>query len=273
MMNLGLRATQTFALFAIPAVTGAIAALPSQAATFSFANTEVIFFDFNVPEATNLVTSTDTNTSTVSFAGQVTAEAEAEAGFVGIPPLAGNFATSLVSGSGPDYFGTARSEATVQGQFAVESVFSFDFEAVLELYTSVDDPSTESASASADIIFQLFDSTDPNNLMLLDTFSVSGFLNSADSNDFLTSYISPYIDPVRGRPMTFWGGNQEGARARFLGSYQRTFAQPLLITLVESKNTHTNASAVPEPFTVFGTIIGLAGGIVLKRRKAIASEK
>jgi hypothetical protein len=105
-------------------------------------------------------------------------------------------------------------------------------------------------------------------------------LDSASSHDFLKSHISSNITLSPGSSFTkSFGGNQESAIASVEGFYQRTFKKPLFITLEESKSVEAiasapaNAGAVPEPFTVFGTIVGIAGGVVLKRRSAIANSK
>jgi hypothetical protein len=280
-MKIALRATQQFALATIPTlVAGAFAASPSLAATFSLAETEVIFSNFNIPEATDLTTATDTNTVALASQGEVTASANAEAAFVGSPASAKNLATSEVSGTGFDYTGIAQGEASVSGRFLVQSLFSFNFQALLNLATSVDDTAVESAKASGNVLFQLFDSTNPHKLTLLDTFSLKGLLDSASSDDFLKSHTSSNITLLPGSSVTkSFGGNEESAIASVSGLYQRTFKKPLFITLVESKSVTAiasapvNAGAVPEPFTVFGTIVGVAGGVILKRRTAIANCK
>jgi hypothetical protein len=193
-MKTALRVTQTVILTVLPTlVTGAIAALPSQAATLSLADARIDFFNFNTPEATDPNTDSNTNTVAIANQGKVEANADANAAFVGIPPAAGNFATSDVSGSGSDYIGIAQGDASVSGRFFVQELFSFNFEAFLTLATSVDDATAESAKASGNIVFKLFDSTNPHQLTLLDTFSIKGLLDSASSHDFLKSHISSNI--------------------------------------------------------------------------------
>ena len=279
-MKAACQSVQRLVLTILPTLATAAIATPSvQAATFSLSETQIDFFDFSSPEATDLTVTTNTNAVTVATQGQVAAQANAEAVFLDSPPIAGNFANSTVSGSGTDYWGTAQSDASVTGRFAVKNSFSFSFQALLNLYSSVDDATAESTRASGEVLFQLFDSTNPQKLTLLDTFSLSGALDSTSPHDFLKTASSPYLTlfPTSNITQSF-GGNQEFATATIEGVYQRTFTAPLFITLVESKRSQTdasapvNAGAVPEPFTILGTMISIGYGVVLKRRRAIRSS-
>ena len=274
-MKIVLRAPK-FVLGIVPVLaTATIAALPSQAATLSLADTQLSFSNFSGtlnPGSINTFSNTDT--PTVAVQGVVTADANATAGFGGTPPQPSNFANGVVRGDGVEYTGTAFAEAALQGQYAVQKTLSFDFEALFRLATAVDDSTTETATSSGSLFFQLFDTTNANKPILLDTFSIVGLLNSSGNNDFLDSEISPYIKLSSTSSFEkAFGGNQEFVDISVKGTYNRIFNEPVLITLTEGKSIEANASAVPEPFTVLGTVLVGVGGAALKRRQASASRR
>ena len=130
--------TRKFLLFAAPLLASSMVALPSQAATFASANGDLNLTNFSQsPVATDTIT--DTNTLAISKSGIVNAFAQAEASFLIPPPVASTSSLSVAFGEGQDYLGLAQSQAQVIGNFIVdaEKTFSFDFDANLDLKTSI----------------------------------------------------------------------------------------------------------------------------------------
>ncbi|MGC8712339.1 MAG: hypothetical protein ACP5RH_08105 [Leptodesmis sp.] len=178
-MKLALRTAPKFVLTVIPALaTAAIAALPTQAATFSFARADAEISNFNqIPLGTDATTNTQATSVFLSPNAAIATVADAQAAFITQPVnpanLAFNFATAQSQGSGDAYLGQGNSLATVLGTFSIspKNTFSFSFAARLGLKTSVDNPEAETANAWGSIVFRLFDSNTGN---LLDTFGLTG---------------------------------------------------------------------------------------------------
>lgn len=254
-----------------------IAALPGMAATLSFSGANVNIDNFS-QKPLSIETFTDTNTVAIATNGQVTAEADAFADFNQSPPFASNLSFSEVNGDGSDYFGFAKSEAAVIGyNFLVEGgkTFSFDFEAVLGLETSIDAPQSEVASAAGELSLELYDSTNPDNLILLDSFTLSGALTTPGSDDFLTLNYdnSDYISLNRSGSSfdTSFGGTEEFANAEVQGSFSRTFDSFTSLTLVEAKSNQASA-AVPEPASTVALLFCLTGLGYKIRNKAFGTK-
>lgn len=256
-----------------PWVTGlALTIAPAQAATFGLSEAEVSFTDFNrtvVPDSTSSFTDTDTSTS--AAIGTVTAESQANAIFLSTPPLAVTQTFSTVFGDGLDYIGTASSQAQVIGSFFIpgmrnDSLFSFNFEANLNLQAAVDQPITESAIANGTIAFILFGGQDPNQLAPLDFFVLTGNVNTAGADDALQSKQSKHVKLTSKSLDTTFGGSQEAAVALIQGLYTRSFDRPTYLTLVETTTNSVTAASVPEPSSMLAIVISGITGCVLKRR-------
>ncbi|MEW5858817.1 MAG: PEP-CTERM sorting domain-containing protein [Cyanobacteriota bacterium] len=198
-------------------------------------------------------TFTDTFTDTVASSGNVTASANANASFIvdplNLPTFAENSSLSTANGAGKSYFGFAQSIAGIIGyDFLVSNkeTFSFDFLANLKLETSIDTPQIESASSDGEISFQLYNTTDTNNWIPLDFFTLSGKLKTPGTGDFLTLNHSGSltVNPKTTSFETSFGGKTEVATAKVDGSYKRTFGSLTYLTLVEVK---TNKAVVKTP--------------------------
>ena len=209
-------------------------------------------------------TITDTTSFVTASNGQVVAVADANANFVsGIPqPFASNFSSSTVSGNGNSYFGQADSFAAVIGyNFFVGGgeTFSFNFKAGLNLATSIDNSQFESAVAGGSIVLELYDTTNANNWVYLDSFTLTGGLTTVGNDDFLNVGASDSIT-LNSKTVVLnsaLAGKQESTEAFTQGSYARTFNNFTNLALVEAKQNRA-AVAVPEPSNIIGTILGFA---------------
>ncbi len=250
---------QRFLLLVAPLITGVLAPLvigigasPSQAATLaaSKATVELDKFSHN---PTSVDTITDTNTFTFASNGLVAAEADANA-LANLDPnnqlgSFSNFSLSRTSGEGSSYFGLAQSLAGVIGyNFVVGSgeTFYFNFQAVLDLATSVDNPKLESVGADGNITLRLYDSTDPNNLLPLDYLTISGNLATPGSSNSLAIDRSADISFISSE--TSDGGTNQFVGVSVQGSLSHTFDRETHLTLEEFKTNQANVSVpVPEP--------------------------
>ncbi len=225
----------------------------------------------------------DTNTVTFASSGSVIAQADANAiaNFDpnNPPKLISNFSFSKTSGEGSSYSGLAQSQAGVIAyNFFVGDgkPFSFDFNAVLGLNTSIDNPQSESASAAGGLSFNLYDSTDSNNLKLLDSLTISGNLITPGDGDYLDSQVSNNITLTSNLKNISFGGIQEAASASVQGQFSRDFANPTYLSLIEVKANQASV-AVPEssnPLALFffGSIgVGLRVRSKLTRKPKLTS--
>jgi len=235
-----------------------LAATPTIAATFASSESTVTIDNFSH----NLFDSeviTDTFTSTFATDGNVNASTDAVANFITEPPSAFNSSFSSTDGTGNNYSGTADSFAGVLGNFSVNSgeTFSFNFDADLNLATSIDNPQTETAIADGTVSFALYDTSNVDSWTLLDSFTISGNVTSGDS-DFLNfnSSNGTLLNLSNISLTTNFGGDRESATASTEGIFSRTFDRVTNLTLVEVKENRSTV-AVPEPSIVVGTILGI----------------
>jgi hypothetical protein len=252
-------------LLATPLVSGLTVGIgPSSAAIIAGSAAEVTIDNFSHRPNGN-GTFTNTYTKTTANSGSVISQANAEAVVISKAHvmLAANLSQSKVQGEGSNYSGLAQTQAIVIGDFDIdpEETFSFNFQTVLDLFTSVDNRQSERASAKASISFGLINTVSN---MLLDSFQlVSGldsssglYLDLSGSNSFNPTAINLNFMP-------------EGSAAKSLlytsGVYSRTFDSGTNLRLVQVNNNMAEAEAVPEPSTLLGTAIFL--GLFVSRRK------
>jgi hypothetical protein len=260
-MKLNLRLTKGLFLFVTPLVTGSIINSPVFAATLASSQAEVNISNFSY-NPLDVQTITNTNTVAIASNGQVTANADAQASFIvdpaNPPTIAFNTSSSIANGNGSSYFGLAQSFAGIIGyNFLVGAgeTLSFDFNAVLDLNTSIDNPPAERATADGNISLELFDTTDAANWRPLDFFTLLGNLTTSGGGDFLKSDNSTAISfsPKTSFEQSF-GGNQEKASASVYGKYSRTFNSLTKLTLVEAKNNQVTVK-VPESSNLLGLLL------------------
>lgn len=273
-----LRFTKRFLLLVTPLVTSSalaqlavsIAASPSLAATLASSEAEFQIDNFS-NNPLNVFTLTDTSTLAIATSAQVVAEADAFALFVNNPsepPFALNSSFSRANGEGSNYLGQAQSLAAVIGyNFLIGEgeTFSFDFDGFLGLETSIDNSQLESANAAGNLSFNLYDSSDSNNLRFLDSFKVSSNLTTPGDDDFLDLQVTNNINLTS--DLNSSGGMQEFASASVQGQYSRYFPNSANLTLIEVKTNEASVAAIPEPRSTLGLLLFCLIGIGYKVRR------
>lgn len=254
-------------LLATPLVTGlTVGIAPSSAAIIAGSAAAVIIDNFS-HRPTEIGTFTNTYTQTLANSGSVISEATADAVFISNchELLAANLSQSKVQGGGNNYSGLAQSQAAVIGDFDIdaEDTFSFNFQTVLALLTSVDNRQAERGSARGSISFLLINTVTN---ILLDSFQLASGLDSS-SGFYLNLSASNSFNPTA---INFNFMAQESAATTLLytaGVYSRTFDTATNLRLVEVKNNIAEAEAepIPEPSTILGTAMFL--GWLVKGRK------
>lgn len=226
----------------------------------SEATAESYNFSYSLQDV-RILTDTNVNLSTVASDGVVVAQANANAVAHVNPnnPPQGfsNFSFSLANGEGNNYSGLAQSQAEIIAyDFSVgnSKPFSFDFDTALNLSTSIDNPQTESANVDGQVSFNLYDSTDSNNLKLLDSLTISGNLVTPGNGDYLNSQLSNSFTLTSSSKDTSFGGTQKAAFSSIQGNFSRSFTNPTLLTLVEVKTNDASVLAVPEPSNTLGLV-------------------
>lgn len=254
-MRQKLKLAQGLFAIATPLVTGFLfTASPTLAITLASSQARVNLDNFS-HEPIDIFTLTDTETTAIATKGKVTADANAKANFIVDPfgvTKANNFSLSEAAGDGKNYLGLAKSFAAIIGYdfFVGEGeTFSFDFQAFLELKTSIDNPLVERARANGIISLELYDYTNANSRFLIDSFTISGALATLGNKDFLDYQKSASLtfNPNETTFEKSFGGQQEFAKATVDGSYSRTFDSLTRLMLVEVKANQVNVKAtVPE---------------------------
>lgn len=281
-MKLKLGLTKSSVLFISTLVTSlGIAASPSMAASLARSEATFTIFNYsqspeNLPEfgdgsqasteldrsasATGILTSAKASTS---VSGETAiANAYADAIFLNIlPPLSSNSTSSDALGIGNTYFGSAISQATVAGAFSIQAgeTFSFEFAANLGMFTNVENPLGEIATASGDLSLILFDSS---NNIVLDYFTVFSQIKTSayptESADFFIPDKTQNFN-IDSNPnnvsLSFGNSYQESVAASFIGSYQRHFQNDTRLILIETKTNQVTVKA-PEPSNTFALVLG-----------------
>ncbi len=256
-------------LLATPLVTGlTVGIAPSSAAIIAGSAAAVTIDNFS-HRPNEIGTSTNTYTQTTANSGSVISQANADAVFISNchELLAANLSQSKVQGDGNSYSALAQSQAAVIGDFDIdaEETFSFNFQTVLSLLTSVDNRQAERGSARGSISFWVINTVTN---ILLDSFQLASGLDSS-SGFYLNLSASNSFNPTA----INFNFMAEGSAATTLlytsGVYSRTFDSATNLRLVEVKNNiaeaEAEAEAVPEPSTVLGTAIFL--GLFVRGRK------
>lgn len=272
-MNFATSLAKRFLLLTAPIVaTSTFATAPSLAATFASSESYFELDGFSHAPG-EMETFTFTDTLAIAKSGGVEATGSAVAFFGYNPeeaneendnsssPVAFNHSLSQAQGDGTNYLGVATSGAAVTGyNFLVNAgeTFSFGFRGFLDLFTSIDSPKTERASAAGGAFFQLYDTSDENNWTLLDSFDIFAKIFTSDNGngDFVSQpQYSSNIALNSGDTEVSFGGNNEFAYAYFDGSYSRTFENATSLTLVEAKGNYAKAEGVPEPSFMIGSLL------------------
>jgi len=260
-----------------------IAASPSLAATLASSEAEFDIDNFSHNPLRMQSYSYATGLLIVN-SGQVITEANASASFiVNLFPRStsvDNSSFSRAKGDGSNYFGLQKSLAEVIGyNFLVGNgeTFSFDFKGFLNLKTLIDAPQTESASAGGTLSLQLYDSTNWDNWIPLDSFTLSGALTTPQDGDFFSSNNSASIslDSSGTSFDTSVGETQEFANISVQGNFSRTFDSLTSLTLVEATRNQASVAvvAVPEPSSTLATLLLCLTGLGYKIRSKAFKAK
>jgi hypothetical protein len=277
-MELKRKNTQRLLVLLAPlAAVSSIAANSASAATSALSEAKVELFDFS-HNPMDVLAAIDSNTYISATDGQATALATPIAKFVNKPksPRATNSSLSQAAGTGTAYRGIAESFAGVIGyNFEIEEkkAFSFKFNALLNLATFTDTPEKEAARASGNITFQLFDTSDEENLpVLLDEFSIFGILNTVGEPDVLDVIKNEHVtfNPKKTSSTSLFGGNKESATAKTQGIFSRFFGRATKLTLLETKRNQAIVETIPEPMSAVALLFTAASMMVsgaVKRKK------
>ena len=278
--------------------TSVLAASPSQAATFSFAQAELTITGLTA-ESDFIDSLNEAEIDAISQSENAPVEvinSPAVTNVVNTPPEPveiDTFATSEAFGENRDYLGNGNTNSKVVGNFDVAQgeEFAFNFEAFVDLETRIDEPGTESAQSQGEVGFWLFDTTglsdkdveelsdnllspNTNNNFLdraLEYFTLGGKLNTSGDGDALSSNKSDNVFlSFEDEVVDFDGVSQnEFATAVIEGSLLRTFDKKSNLTLFATRKTLVKVAA-PEPATdlallVSGTLAAIAASY--KRKK------
>ena len=252
-MKVSHKLANSLLLFFTPVITGlSITASPSLAATLA-SSTALFRLDNFTHSPQNSLVFISTNTDSFASEGIANPSSNLFAEFFISPyTYAQNQSEAFAEGEGWEYTGMAQNVTAVVGEnFLVQAneTFSFDFAGILDLYTSIDTPPNEGASADGSISFQLYNSITGN---LLDYFVFGGHLVTPESGDFIGYPKSNNV--TLNSDVTYFGGNKEFAFASLQGNYSRTFDSLTYLTLVEVKTNRATVKA-PEPSSTLGLIL------------------
>jgi hypothetical protein len=242
----------------MPIATGyaiAFASAPAQAATLAMSAADFLLNNFS---HSPVGTSTETNVYPFTTAGtgsSVNTSAEAYSIFLGQNPLAYNTTLSMGIGEGNNYLGTADSKAKVVGNFLLgqNETFKFDFYGNLDLKTSIDSWYTEKANAAGNIYFMVLDTTNSQDIDVLDHFLLSGNLSTPGGADYLFAKKSRRVQINNFSKQKDFIGKEESAVGSVTGAYQRSFKKPTTLTVIEVKENKTKQQA-KSWFSKFNTL-------------------
>jgi len=262
--------TQPFIYCLTSLVSGwAIAVSPVHAATLASSEAQVKITNYS-HQPLDILPFTLTNTFTNATQGQVTANADAHAEFIqpeNSLPNSFNSSWSRTSGQGKDYLGVAESTAGIilyNFEVGANEDFSFDFNTLLNLKTAIDDPTFEQASATGNILYQLYEHENGN---ILDFFTVSGHLNTLGFGEGIDIQNSQNFQWGFKEPLdTKFGGQSEVVNASLVGHYSQHFDNLTYLTLVEVKSNQASVKA-PEPSPAFALICFCLIGSLYKLKK------
>ena len=278
---------------ATPIIATSTSAFPIQAATLAFSYGELYLTNFS--ESFSIIES-ENNADTNAFAdgGIVTVENQAIIEIEIDSSKAFIFAISSALGQSKDYFGLVETDGRIILNFDVSArkTFSFNFTSAIDMETSIEDPSVESASAIGEISFFLYDTTGIpketlsdflTNLLSntsnsiekssLDFFSLFKNINTLGDNDLITSEKSQNVTISSEYSKSSTEGKQEFATASIKGSFKRYFDNPANVTLVAFRTTQSRITA-PEPSDTLAllSVVGLVGVASKGKSKATNSD-
>jgi hypothetical protein len=252
-------------------VAGGISIIsPASAATLASSESQVRFSRFNIDATFSGTDSTANDMTITGDDGSIISTSDASAEFEnqgrGIAKT-----SSIAVGSGLGYEGIGTSTATLIGIFNVQDSFSFRFRSFLNLTTSVDDLTVETADADASIGILLEDITNPDAPVILDKLFLNGIASSTGPTLFSEGSTNGFEYDGSVKKKSSPTGSFSFLKSSIFGSYERQFSQSATIRLTELQQNRVRVStsepnAVPTP-ALFPGIIGFVSGLVRKRRE------
>lgn len=254
--QLSIKSYLKFIFFTFTITGSTVAGLPTQAATFQTEGLFSISQLSHVPQFTKIndnrkleLKSSPTSlalgrlTGDAIFFNQPSFDLECSSSIFTqelSTPAACITSSSQVEVQGTDYFALAKNNPSALGSFNIASgeTLSFDFTAFLALQTQADDLKEKSFGTFGAISLELYTLAGNGELNLLDSFAISGNLDSPGKNDFLlTSQASENLNIFKSDRATNFGDSEEFAAALVQGSYARFFdTDTTAIVVVSNKN-------------------------------------
>ncbi len=242
--------------------SGFLTVSPVSAATFAASKTTVEIKKFSHQALGDAIVITEAEDLTIAKNGEVNAESEAWVDFTNTPQTYLKIsALAEAQGAGNKYLGQGEGIATVIGNFFIEKnqVFSFDFSTYLDLKTVTDDRGSEKAEAGGNVFLGLYEITDSNEQILLDSFFVGGHLETGGKNDFLDYQNTPSFIVKGVNSITSFGTTSELPSIFLTGSFSYLFESNTYLSLVEFQSSYAVVQTVPEPsmtlaFFLFGFV-------------------
>lgn len=180
---------------------------------------------------------TDTQTNTLVESGENFSNSNAEAFFYE-SELSGFFTESSGLGQEGSFAGNASNNAQIVATFSIQQgeTFSFDFFQDLLLETKeIENPDAEHNQGELNTSFLLLDTSDPNNIKVLDYADSYAYLVSSQQAGDLSQYFSDNFTLNSSDTSIDVDGNNEidFISAINTGTYQRTFDRDINITIVQ----------------------------------------
>lgn len=239
---------------------------------------------FDMTSEDTIVDSIEVNPSSEDDSALAFADFDALAFFPddGGSSLISNDHVNEAFGTGANFSAQSETDTTAIASFSINpaegtsEIFSFEFVLSLLLETTVSD---ETAAASGDIAIEICGSESSGaDLLFCDSLSISGLFQNTGDNAFSVQSSDAFsfeeFGPVE--ETSFNSDLQQDTQELdffAIGSYQREFTTPIVLTLNETKVTTAKVSETivetPEPSSLVGIMLG-AGLMIgqVGRRKA-----
>jgi hypothetical protein len=246
----------------LPIATTMALVRPATAATFAESRATSSLFNFS-HRAAAIDARTLRDAIAIGQPSQVLATAFADAQFsLSGTGLAQDVSISTAQGLSGSYLAAAKSEASVAGfdfQVHAGDTFKFDLSSILGVFATADQPDRETALASGDINFEIYETTADNKLNLLESLNLNG-------TDRATSPATPSQFDLS-NTSGFQVSTQRNDRAfRLDGTFARRFNQNTRLSIFEVKRNRAFVTVPESSATV--ALIGLAGtGLLLRRSR------
>ncbi len=199
---------------------------------------DVIFSNYSHVHSGTLV---DADALSIVKSGETIVDSEAEAFFQN-RDISGLYTETSGAGSEGAFQGNAASETQIIASFSVAAGETFSFDFFSDLFVAakeIDNPDVEYTEALLNIGFLVLDTSDPDNIRLLDYGDMWAYLISSEqiaslevtfSDNFILDYYSDVVD--------IDGDNGDDLiSSTNIGTYQRTFENDTHLTLLKVNNS------------------------------------